>query len=49
MADRRDALVELATLAVTSRTLRASDIADALVWIEANRAHCEQVFKECNP
>ena len=49
MADRRDALVDLATLGVTSRTLRASDIADALVWIEANRAHCEQVFKECNP
>jgi len=33
MADRRDALVDLATLAVTSRTLRASDIAAALIWI----------------
>jgi len=49
MADRRDALVDLATLAVTSRTLRASDIAAALIWIEANRAQCVQVFKECNP
>jgi hypothetical protein len=49
MADRRDALVDLATLAVTSRTLRAAEIADALVWIEANRAYCVQVFKECNP
>lgn len=49
MADRRDALVELATLTVTSRTLRVSDIADALAWIEANRAYCVQVFKECNP
>jgi hypothetical protein len=49
MADRRDAVVDLDTLAVTSRTLRASDIADALVWIEANRAHCIKFFKECNP
>lgn len=49
MADRRDALVDLATLVVTSRTLRASDIADALAWIEANRAYCVQIFKECNP
>jgi hypothetical protein len=49
MADRRDAFVNLATLAVISRELSASDIADALEWIEANRAYCEQVFKECNP
>ena len=49
MTDRRDALVDLATLAITSRTLRASDIADALVWIEANRAYCVQVFTEYNP
>lgn len=49
MSDRRDALVELATLDVTSRTLRGSDIADALLWIGDNRAHCEKVFKECNP
>jgi len=21
----------------------------ALAWIDANRAHCNQVFKECNP
>jgi len=49
MTDRRDALVDLATLTVTSRTLRASDIADGLAWIEVNRAYCEKVFKECNP
>ncbi len=49
MTDRRDALVDLATLTVISRTLRVSDIADALVWIGANRAYCEKVFKECNP
>jgi len=49
MADRRDALVDLATLAITSRTLRASDIADALIWIAANSAYCAQVFKECKP
>ena len=49
MADRRDALVDLATLTVTSRTLRVADIADALVWIRANSAYCEKVFKECNP
>ena len=49
MTDRRDALVDLATLTVISRTLLVSDIADALVWIGANRAYCEKVFKECNP
>ncbi len=49
MSDRRDALIDLATLAITSRTLKAPDIADALAWIEANRAYCEKVFKECNP
>lgn len=49
LADRRDALVDLATLAITSRTLGARDIAPALVWIEANQAYCLQVFKECNP
>jgi hypothetical protein len=42
-------LVDLTTLAIISRTLRASEIADALAWIEANRAYCVQVFKECNP
>lgn len=49
MADRRDALVDLATLSITSRSLKPTDIADALVWIGANRAHCVHVFKECNP
>ncbi len=49
MADRRDALVDLATLVITSRTLRASDIDDALAWIEAHRAHCQRLFEECNP
>lgn len=49
MSDRRDAFVDLATLAMTSRTLRASDIADALIWTEANRAYATQIFTECNP
>ena len=49
LADRRDALVDLATLAITSRTLGARDSAPALAWIEAHRAHCLQVFQECNP
>lgn len=49
MADRRDALVDLATLAITSRTLRASDMAEALAWIEANQAYCQRIFEECNP
>ena len=49
MSDRRDAFVDLATLAMTSRTLRASDIADALIWIEANRAYATQIFTECSP
>ena len=49
MNDRRDASVDLATLVMISRTLRESDIADALVWIEANRTLATRVFKECNP
>lgn len=49
LADRRDALVDLGTLAVTSRKLRASDITPALDWILANRAYCIKIFKECNP
>lgn len=49
LADRRDALVDIMTLAVTSRTLDRRDIALALAWIEAHQAHCLQVFKECNP
>ena len=49
LSDRRDALVDLATLNVTSCTLKASDIADALVWIEANRDYATQIFMECNP
>ena len=49
MADRRDALVDLASLAVTSKTLRVSDLADALAWIADHRDLCIQVFKECNP
>ena len=49
MTDRRDALVDLTTLTVTSRTLRESDISDALSWIKANRAYATQVFTECNP
>ena len=49
MADRRDALVDLATLSITSRSLKPADITDALVWIGTNRAHCVHVFKEFNP
>jgi len=49
LSDRRDALVDLATLNITSRTLNASDIAEALVWIEANRDYATQIFMECNP
>ena len=48
MADRRDALVDLETLDVVSRTLRPGDIADALAWIEANRDLARRIFEECN-
>ena len=48
LADRRDAQVMLDTLAVISRTLTTRDIADALVWIAANRDACRKLFKECN-
>ena len=48
MTDRRDALVDLETLAVTSRTVRVSEIVDALAWIEANRTYATRIFMECN-
>ena len=48
-SDRRDALVDLATLAVTSRSVRTAEITEALAWIAANRAHAQQVFEDCNP
>ena len=48
MSDRRDALVDLTTLSVTSRTLRVTDISEAMDWIKANRAYATQIFKECN-
>lgn len=49
LADRRDALFDLATLAVTSRTVRMAEISDALAWIAAHQAEARAVFKECNP
>jgi Domain of unknown function (DUF4160) len=49
MADRRDALVYLDTLEIVSRTLKASDIADALDWIEEQRELARRIFEECNP
>ena len=49
LADRRDALVMLDTLAVVSRTVHAREIADALVWIAAHRDACRRLFEECNP
>lgn len=48
-ADRRDALVDLETLEVTSRMLRAADIAEAMAWIADNREEAKRIFKECNP
>lgn len=49
MADRRDALVVIDTLEVVSRTLRASDIAEALAWIADHRALARNLFEESNP
>lgn len=49
MKDRRDALVYLDTLQVVSKTLKATDIAEALDWIADNRALARQIFEECNP
>lgn len=49
MADRRDALVFLDTLEVVSRTVRLSEIQEALAWIAANREAARTVFEECNP
>lgn len=49
LADRRDALVDLATLAVTSRTVRIAEIPEALAWIATHRDHALAVFKQCNP
>lgn len=49
LADRRDAMVNIDTLAVTSHHLKAKDIPEALQWIKANQALCHRIFKECNP
>ncbi len=49
LKDRRDAQVMLDSFEVISTHLKASDIADALVWIKANRSEAIRVFKECNP
>lgn len=49
MADRRDALVFLDTLEVVSRTVRVSEIQDAMAWIAANREAARSFFEECNP
>ncbi len=49
MADRRDALVYLDTLEVVSRTVRVSEIAEALSWIARHREYARKVFEESNP
>lgn len=49
LADRRDAMVMLDTLAVVSRTVKAREIAEALAWVAANRALARRIFEECNP
>lgn len=49
LADRRDAMVMLDTLAVLSRTVTAREIADALAWIEENRDMARRLFEEYNP
>lgn len=49
LADRRDALVDVATLVVTSRTVKDTEISEALIWIKANRELCEKVFGAYNP
>ncbi len=49
LADRRDAMVMLDTLAVVSRTVKARDIAEALAWIAAHRERIRRIFEECNP
>jgi len=49
LPDRRNALVYLDTLETLSRTVRNTEIADALVWIEANRDIARNIFEECNP
>lgn len=49
LADRRDALVDLESLQVISRTVRAKEIALAMVWIKSHREIAQAVFEECNP
>lgn len=49
LSDRRDALFDLTTLCITSRTLKAADITAAMDWIEANHDYATQIFMECNP
>lgn len=47
--NRRDALVDLATLSVKSRHLKPSDIAPALAWVADNRDLALRLFEEYNP
>ena len=42
----RDAQVIIDDLTITSRTLKAKDIADALAWIADNREFCRMKFQE---
>jgi len=49
LADRRDALVDVATLVVTSRTVKDTEISEAIIWIKANHELCEKVFGAYNP
>jgi hypothetical protein len=49
LADRRDAMVFLDSLEVVSRTVRSSEIREALAWIATHRDAARSCFEECNP
>ena len=49
MSDGREALVEIATLAIISSTIKARELAPALAWAAANTAALSAKWKELNP
>ena len=49
MNDGREALVEIATLAVLRGSAAKRELAEALAWAAANKGQLEAQWKELNP
>lgn len=49
MSDGREALVEIATLAVLRGSAAKRELTEALAWAAANKGQLEAQWKELNP